>query len=483
MTRTVKWLSDVLNTGKWAAVLAIVMAYSLQKDAFLRALARTLQWADLDNSRAFRNRNKKFRVNVWQLPVHLYDRALADAVDTMKRWILAAIAQAHIKGKLFRAFEGPQRRYAFWLLRKFVRIGAVLRGEAPVPPFAISSAERRAVTRLLRRLLQKALGKSPRVHLRRSFELDNSLYRFFIHKGKPYLSIASLIPGQRIVIPLKGFPIPAVAGNVRVVIHPMQHKHTVAVHIPVPVRAKTLPERREPLVVGLDAGVTEVFADSRGHFYGEGFGRVLDRLSAQTTAQGAERNRLYAAEKTLATSSRPGDRQKAGRIQRFNLGRMKLDARRVKGQAEVKRRISEATRQVLRSRPDVLVMEDLSRMRGRTKSRNLSRVVSRWMRSNLKERAEFLSQAGGSRLETVNPAYTSQKCPQCGYVHQDNRQGDRFHCRHCHFTAHADTVGATNVKHRYTDPELRERIQVFTPKEGVLKILREIFERKQALSP
>ncbi len=86
MTRTVKWLSDVLNTGKWAAVLAIVMAYSLQKDAFLRALARTLQWADLDNSRAFRNRNKKFRVNVWQLPVHLYDRALADAVDTMKRW-------------------------------------------------------------------------------------------------------------------------------------------------------------------------------------------------------------------------------------------------------------------------------------------------------------------------------------------------------------------------------------------------------------
>ena len=164
-------------------------------------------------------------------------------------------------------------------------------------------------------------------------------------------------------------------------------------------------------------------------------------------------------------------------------GEIVHNARRVKGQAEVKRRISEATRQVLRSRPDVLVMEDLSRMRGRTKSRNLSRVVSRWMWSNLKERAEFLSQAGGSRLETANPAYTSQKCPQCGSVHQDNRQGDRFHCRHCHFTAHADTVGATNVKHRDTDSELRERIPVFTPKEGVLKILREIFERKQALSP
>ncbi|PSR33750.1 MAG: hypothetical protein C7B46_09130 [Sulfobacillus benefaciens] len=120
-------------------------------------------------------------------------------------------------------------------------------------------------------------------------------------------------------------------------------------------------------------------------------------------------------------------------------------------------------------------------MRGRTKSRNLSRVVSR-LRSSLRERAEFLSQAGGSRLETVNAAYTSQECPQCGSIHKDNRQGDRFHCPHCHYIAHADTVGAMNVERRYTDPALRERIRVFTPKEGVLKILREIFERKRALS-
>jgi hypothetical protein len=43
-------------------------------------------------------------------------------------------------------------------------------------------------------------------------------------------------------------------------------------------------------------------------------------------------------------------------------------------------------------------------------------------------------------------------------------------------------VGAVNVERRYTDPALRERIQVFTPKEVVLKTLREIFGRKRALS-
>jgi hypothetical protein len=51
----------------------------------------------------------------------------------------------HIEGTRFRAFEGRQRRYAFWLLRKFVRIGAGLRGEAPEPPFAISLAERQVL--------------------------------------------------------------------------------------------------------------------------------------------------------------------------------------------------------------------------------------------------------------------------------------------------------------------------------------------------
>ena len=39
-----------------------------------------------------------------------------------------------------------------------------------------------------------------------------------------------------------------------------------------------------------------------------------------------------------------------------------------------------------------------------------------------------------------------------------------------------------NVERRYTDPELRERIHVEMPQNVVLKILREIFERKKVLS-
>ena len=92
MTRTVKWLSCTLNLGKWLSLLALALAYSRQKDAFLRDLAKTSRWADLDKPRKFRDRDKKTRVNAWRLPVHLYDRALFDAVEIMRRWILSARA-------------------------------------------------------------------------------------------------------------------------------------------------------------------------------------------------------------------------------------------------------------------------------------------------------------------------------------------------------------------------------------------------------
>ena len=91
--------------------------------------------------------------------------------------------------------------------------------------------DRKAVVRLLWRLLRNALGTPSRAHLRRSFELDSSLYRFFLHEGNPYLAIASMTPKERIVIPLKGFPVKTVAGNIRVIVALL--KRTVAVHIPV----------------------------------------------------------------------------------------------------------------------------------------------------------------------------------------------------------------------------------------------------------
>ncbi len=52
----------------------------------------------------------------------------------------------------------------------------------------------------------------------------------------------------------------------------------------------------------------------------------------------------------------------------------------------------------------------------------------------------------GGRLIAVDPRYTSQKCPECGYTASSNRpERACFSCQQCGYTAHADLVGARNI--------------------------------------
>jgi putative transposase len=52
----------------------------------------------------------------------------------------------------------------------------------------------------------------------------------------------------------------------------------------------------------------------------------------------------------------------------------------------------------------------------------------------------------GGELREVNPAYTSQTCPQCGHVAAENRPSRAvFRCVQCSHTGHADLVAASNI--------------------------------------
>lgn len=54
----------------------------------------------------------------------------------------------------------------------------------------------------------------------------------------------------------------------------------------------------------------------------------------------------------------------------------------------------------------------------------------------------------------VNPAYTSQECPSCGYVSRANRSGIKFKCCNCGKKGHADVVGAKNLLGRSEDEQI-----------------------------
>ena len=51
------------------------------------------------------------------------------------------------------------------------------------------------------------------------------------------------------------------------------------------------------------------------------------------------------------------------------------------------------------------------------------------------------------RLVEVNPAYTSQRCSECGHVDKENRKTQsRFQCVCCGFASNADTNAAINIR-------------------------------------
>jgi predicted RNA-binding Zn-ribbon protein involved in translation (DUF1610 family) len=100
--------------------------------------------------------------------------------------------------------------------------------------------------------------------------------------------------------------------------------------------------------------------------------------------------------------------------------------------------------------------------------------VSYWSRSTLEDRFEYKASAAGCRREQINPAYTSQTCPECGYLEKANRRGDEFQCQKCGHRGDADQIAAQNQKSRYDD----RRITLYTPKETVREILLEDYQAR-----
>ena len=54
-------------------------------------------------------------------------------------------------------------------------------------------------------------------------------------------------------------------------------------------------------------------------------------------------------------------------------------------------------------------------------------------------------------VEQVEPDHTSQRCSHtdCGFTHEDNRDGEQFRCLKCGYEINADYNGAKNVGLRY----------------------------------
>ncbi|WP_090386064.1 RNA-guided endonuclease InsQ/TnpB family protein [Natronobacterium texcoconense] len=96
---------------------------------------------------------------------------------------------------------------------------------------------------------------------------------------------------------------------------------------------------------------------------------------------------------------------------------------------------------------DAIAFENLKHIRERISSAS---KFQQWAFNKLQSLVEYKAEEYGILVDDVKPQYTSQRCShsECGFTHEDNRDGDEFECLNCGKELHADYNAARNIAWR-----------------------------------
>jgi putative transposase len=463
MMRTVKVESLELNRGKFEKLEAVAEAYAKEKQLHL-------DWYQRDSNFALSGSERDRRdsltaggyISSYVPTARLWRNAQKDAFETMDRY-WSALAEEVRGGILKLDWTKEQQWYAFWLLKTPQRLNQLITGRAPInEKIELSLAKRKQVQNYLRRTVRKKTGRRPAVKMANSFTIDPNMYEVVQTPTGQAIRIATLVRNQRVYIPLKG--VTELSGNLRVVLD--RDKRRVFIHTQYEL-GRAEPLRGEER--GVDVGITEVFVDDEGDQYGAELGPRLKAASERLNGKGKQRNKLHAVRKK---HSARGNSKKAARIEKNNLGQKKQSAERKRLKTQINVIINTAINGLAREKKMSVLAHEKLDLRGKAQSKGISRRVSNYHRTSLKERLEFKASVIGFDRKQVNPAYTSQTCPRCGYLDNANRNGDRFQCLNCGHAEQADRVGALNIKARSKDPE----IKMWTPRAQIKPLLQRRFK-------
>ena len=116
------------------------------------------------------------------------------------------------------------------------------------------------------------------------------------------------------------------------------------------------------------------------------------------------------------------------------------------------------SKRIVEHHPQALIgLENLTDIRERTRRKKGKKATKKQRKANTRQAKWAFAELHGmiaykaalheSMAIKVDAHYTSQSCPMCGYTASDNRpqKGLLFVCQRCHYTLHADLVGARNI--------------------------------------
>jgi hypothetical protein len=189
-------------------------------------------------------------------------------------------------------------------------------------------------------------------------------------------------------------------------------------------------------VLGGDIGMKAVLTTSDGERYGE-FGAMIKQRLVKTDAKRARKQKLNAC------------------LKNKNLPAVSL--RDQQAESFVRNGIGQALNQMVRavSSGYAVALEKLNVQDMRFKSRGTNRLLKAHQLGFIRDRVKFKLDEQGIRYRSVQPAYSSQQCSQCGFTFGLNRRTQaNFRCLWCDYQNHADVNAALIIAERFSDTAL-----------------------------
>ncbi|MCL4299009.1 MAG: transposase [Anaerolineae bacterium] len=196
------------------------------------------------------------------------------------------------------------------------------------------------------------------------------------------------------------------------------------------------PKAKTKEVIGHDIGLVNILSNSTGQRYGQISPQLRQRVE-HSQARYRRKQKLNAC------------------LKRKGLPTVNLSDQRT--EAFARNEIGRALNQMLNEFPEraAAALEKLSVKDMKFKSRQMNRVLRAGQLGYIRDRLKFKLDERGIRYRSVQPAYSSQECSQCGFTFSLNRrtQAD-FECLWCGFRTHADHNASVVIAERFDDEAL-----------------------------
>ena len=107
----------------------------------------------------------------------------------------------------------------------------------------------------------------------------------------------------------------------------------------------------------------------------------------------------------------------------------------------------------------IIAMEDLKGIRKNKGNKDYNRMLSNWSYYQLQQFIEYKAIENSIPVVYVDPKYTSQTCPKCGYrdINNRKRESHLFKCLECGYQTNDDRSASMNVRDRAVVPRYIRR--------------------------